>query len=793
MIKNYFKIAFRNIKNNKSYSFINVLGLGLSLACGISIFSIISYHFSFDNFHSDSDRIYRFVTEQHRDQISYRSSVPNPFGKAFREDYAFSEHVARICTFQDQVISISNEERTTKFKENEIAFVEEEFFEIFNYPLLNEYEKVNISSPNTAILTENAAKKYFGDENPINKVFSVDNRLDFKVVGVLQNLPENTERTTQIFLSYNSLREYNPWFASDDSWGGISSNMQCFVKLNPGVKPEKVEEVLPLYVQKFRPNSSNVHHYKLQPLNDIHFSKLYGGTIEERTIWILAIIGLFLIITACVNFINLATAQASERSKEVGVRKVLGSNQKQLFWQFILETAVLTITATILALLVYKLAFPFINSELSLGLNEMELFSWDMMLFVVAVVVAVTFLAGTYPGLILAGFKPVEALKSSMTFQFGKGLNLRRALIITQFTISQALIIGLIIVLYQMKYIKESDLGFDKEAVIMIPVGSNDQKMRSLKTRFSAIPSVDKISLCYTAPASPSFWNTSLTFESRLEEEAFPVNFKGGDNDYLSTFNLNLIAGRNLQQSDTVKEFLVNETLLKKLNIESKEDIIGKNISAGGVFEGKVVGVVQDFHDGSFHEAINAVVISTNAERYSNYAVKINLADLKNTLADLNRLWSETYPEQIYEYAFLDEQIEDLYASEESMLKLIQLFSFIAIFLGCMGLYGMVSFMAKQKTKEIGISKVLGGSVFQMFGIFGKEFMSLVVIAFFIAAPISWWMMNNWLENFQYRIAINIWIFIIALLSTILIALTTVGYQSVKAALMNPVDSLKRE
>ncbi len=499
MIKNYLKLAFRNFRNHKSYSFINIVGLALSLACGISIFSIISYHLTFDDFHSDADRIYRFVTEQHRDEISYRSSVPNPFGKAFREDYDFSEQVARICTFQDQVISLPGDEGTAKFMESEVAFVEEEFFEIFNYPLLNETEKVQLASPNTAILTEKAAKKYFGDENPINKLFTLDNRLDFKVVGILRNLPENSERKTQIFLSYHSLKDYNPWFASDDSWGGISSNMQCFVKLKPGVAPETVEAVLPLYVQKFRPHSTNVHHYKLQPLSDVHFNTLYGGLIEERTIWVLAIIGLFLIMTACVNFINLATAQASERSKEVGVRKVLGSNRKQLFWQFIMETAFLTVTATVLALLIYKVSFPFINHEFALGLDEMALFNWNLMLFLVAGVVVVTFLAGTYPGLILAGFKPVEALKSRMAIQFGKGLNLRRALIITQFTVSQVLIIGLIIVLYQMHYIQESDLGFDKEAVVMIPVGSNDHKMNSLKTQLvSCAISRECFSLLYS-------------------------------------------------------------------------------------------------------------------------------------------------------------------------------------------------------------------------------------------------------------------------------------------------------
>lgn len=793
MWKNYLKIALRNFRRYTSYSFINVLGLALGIACGITIFSILKHHLSFDDFHADSERIYRIVTEQHRDQISYRSSVPNPFGKVFRDDYTFGEKIARICTFDDQIIAFENNNGVTKFKEKEVAFAEEEFFEIFNYPLIQGNHLTALADPNSAIITENVAKKYFGDGDPINKTFRLDNRLDFKVTGVLKNIPDNTDRTTEIYLSYGSLNDYNEWFASDDSWGGISSQMQCFVKLRPGVTPAEVEQVFPAYVQKYRPNNKNVHHYKLQSLDDIHFNALYGGVMEKRNLWVLALIGFFLILTACINFINLATAQAINRSREVGVRKFLGSNRRQVFWQFIFETAIITITATILAAVISTVSFPYVSGWFNFNTILLIGFEWNMLLFILLLVVVVTFLAGAYPGLILSGFKPAAALKGKVSQLSTGGFNLRRGLIVTQFTICQVLIIGLIVIVYQMQLMKQSDLGFDKDAIIMIPIGSQDEKMNSLKNRFLQIAGVEKIALCYAAPAALSSWKTSLRFENRIEEEAFPINFRGGDDQYLSTFDLRLVVGRNLYPSDTVKEFLVNETFVKKLNLTSPEAVLGSTLLAGGELSGQVVGVVRDFHDQSFHEEINAVVISTNKDQYYHYAVKVNISDLKNTLASLDNLWSQTYPDQVYEYAFLDEQIEAFYASEDNMQKLIQTFSLVAIFIGCVGLYGMVSFMAARKTKEMGIRKILGGSVVQIFWIFGKEFTWLVMLSFLVAAPISWWLMKRWLQNFQYQIEISIWFFILAVLATSLVALITVGHQSLKAALRNPVESLRTE
>lgn len=794
MIKNYLLIALRNLRRNRAYTLINVMGLALGITCGILIFTLVKYHLSFDNFHANSNRIYRIVTEQHRDNVSYTSSVPSPLGKAIRNDYTFCEKIARIATFNDALISIKTTTDTKRFKESEgVAFTESEYFDIFNYPLLQGSKKTALTEPNTAIITEKIAKKYFGSQNALNQIFSLDNKIDFKVTGVLKDLPKNSDQKCEIYVSYNTLKQYNDWLASDDAWGGIQSAMQCFARLRPTISPAQVEKVLPAYVKKYRPTSKNVHYYKFQPLADIHFNAQYGGVMEKRNLWVLSFIGLFLILTACVNFINLATAQALNRSKEVGVRKVLGGLRGQLFWQFLTETGLITALAVVFAIVLSWLLLPYVNDLFKSQMAINLLSDWQLSLFIPLLALVVTFFAGSYPGLILSGFQPVQALKSKLSQRNIGGFNTRRALIVTQFAISQVLIIGMIVIASQMQYAKQSDLGFNKDAVVMIPIASSKQDPKTVKTQLQQIAGVENVSLCYSAPSSSNNWNTSPKYDNRLEEEAFRISIKAGDEAFVKTFGLKIVAGRNLFPSDTVKEFLVNETLAKKLNLRSSEELLGKNLTINGNIKGEIVGVVKDFHDQSFHEDINAVCIPAWKDGYNEYAIKINLSHVPATLAAIEKTWSQLYPDQIYSYQFLDEHIATFYETEDLMLKLIQAFSFIAIFIGCLGLYGLVSFMAAQKTKEIGIRKVLGGSVIHILWIFGKEFSRLILLAFLIAAPVAWWLMNTWLQDFKFRIEISAWIFVLAILVTFVIASLTVGYQSAKAALMNPVKSLRTE
>jgi putative ABC transport system permease protein len=797
MLKNFFKISWRSLLKNKSYTFINVAGLALSMACGILIFTLVKYHLSVDDFHHDADRVYRFVTEQRRDNTSYAGSVPPPLGKNFRKDYTFGEAVANIATFDGEFLTINAGTEIKKFKESAgVSFVEPAYFDIFNFPMERGDQKTALTEPYTAIITRRLAEKYFGKEDPINKVFLLENRVPFKITGVLKNLPENTDQKAEIFASYPSLKLFNDWLLKDDAWGGITSSLQCFVRLRPHVTPAQVEKVLPSYVTKYRPKSRNVHIYHLQPLAQVHFDGRYGGIMEKGNLWILSLIALFIIVTACVNFINLATAQALKRSREVGVRKVLGSLPGQLFWQFISETGLVTVLGMLVAIGLSWLLLPSVNALFKTQMTLNLLTDGKLLLFLLVLTVIVTFLAGSYPGLILARFKPVAALKGKISGQHIGGFNTRRALIITQFAISQLLIIGMIVITGQMRYAKSSDLGFDKEAVVMLPMGvdSTGVSMKTLRDQLAKIPGVEKISSCNQAPSSQSNWNTSCRYDNRGEDEVFSLNIKAGDDQFLPTFGIELVAGRNVFPSDSVREFLVNETFVSRLNLRSPNEVIGKMLSInGGGTKGPIVGVVKDFHDRSLHSDINPVSICTFKNQYQSYAAKINMRNAKPVLAAMEATWSRMYPNQIYEFQFLDDRIAEFYETEATMLKLIRTFSFIAIFIGCLGLYGLVLFMASQKTKEIGIRKVLGSSIGQILWIFGKEFARLILIAFIIAAPVAAWLMHNWLQDFKFHIPLNPVFFVLTIVLMFVVAFLTVGYQAIKAALMNPVKSLKTD
>lgn len=797
MLKNYFSIAIRNLARNKAYGILNIVGLALSITCGILIFALVKYHLSFDNFHPDKDRIYRFVTEQHRDAISYTGSVPPAFGPAFRNDYPFGEKVARIVSFDELLVSIGNGPDMKKFNEREgVAYVEPAFFDIFNFPLLSGDKSTVLTEPNTAIITASLAKKYFGTTEVVNKTLRLNNKVECRITGVLKDLPANTDQRAALFVSWRTFNTQEDWIAKDNSWGGISSDLQCFTRLQPNVSPAQVESLLPAYVTKYRPKSKNVHHYKLQPLAEMHFDARYDGVMEMRNLWILSFIGVFLIITACVNFVNLATAQALRRSKEVGIRKVLGSFRGQLFWQFITETAVITAFAIVVAMVLALLLLPYVNSVFSVRLSIGDFLNTQLLYFILVLFLLVSFSAGTYPGLVMSGFRPVVALKGKLSMRSIGGFNTRRSLIVTQLTISLILIIGMIVITKQIQYAQQSDLGFDKEAVLMVPTGmdSAGSALNTLKRQLADIPGVEMVSVCYAPPSSESNWNTSVFFDGGLEELPFRVSMKAGDDQYVPAFGLHLLAGRNIFPSDSVREMLINEAFIRKLALKSPEDALGKKVVFnGGEETATVVGVLKDFHDRSFHEDINAVAITSYSKNYGIYALKINVKKGLKVLSAIEQTWLAMHPDKVYDYEFLDQSIAAFYSTEAMMSTLIRIFSVIAIFIGCLGLYGLVAFMVAQKTKEIGIRKVLGSSIIEILWIFGKEFSLLILVAFVLAAPVAWWLMNSWLAHFKFHISITPWIFVLSVAITFVVAAVTIGYQTIQAALMDPVKSLRAE
>ena len=792
MIKNYIKIAWRNLKRNKAYAAISVIGLALGIACGILIFTLVTYHLSFDTFHKDQDRVFRLYTEWHDDGIGKSNGVPQPLGKTFRSDFTLGEKTARVINFHNPLITITKGNEVKKFQEEDgVAFAETPYFDILNFPLLKGDKKTVLVAPGEAIVTEKIAHKYFGKDNAIGKVIRLDNKVNFTITGILKDLPNNTDRRQQIYVSYGNMDEYTNK-RREENWGGVYSGSEAFTKLKKGISKAQGEKALAEIVKKhYTGRDLKVWFFKLQPLNDIHFNAELDGYADKKYLWALFFIGIFLIITACVNFVNLATAQALNRSKEVGIRKVLGSLPYQLFWQFIAETALITIVAVVLAVGTSYVALPAINH---LFQSEMQFNVAALSVFIILIGIAVVFLSGSYPGLVLARFQPIMALKSKLSQEHIGGFSLRRVLVVTQFAISQVLIIGTIIVVSQLHYSQTADLGFKKDGIVLLPVPSNDKvKLSTMKNRLNEVQGVEKVSYCFRPPASQSNNTTGVNYDNRAEDEHWSINTKTADENYLSTFGLKLVAGRNFFPADTTREFVVNETFVKKLNLKP-QDVIGKTLAVNGKNnKAPIVGVVKDFYNYSFHTEISPVCIMPNFNNYSTVAIKINMRNAKTSLASFEKIWNQTFPEDFYSYQFLDDSIKKFYEMDNILLTLIEAFAGIAIVIGCLGLYGLVSFMAVRKTKEIGVRKVLGAEIKNILWLFGKEFTFLLLIAFVIAAPLAWWAMHNYLKDFQYRITIGPVIFLESILLTFIIATITVGYRSVMASLANPVKSLRSE
>lgn len=507
---------------------------------------------------------------------------------------------------------------------------------------------------------------------------------------------------------------------------------------------------------------------------------------------------MFLLIIACVNFVNLATAQAVNRSKEVGIRKVLGSQRKQLILQFLSETFIITLFSIIVAIGLSELGLSSLNKLLEIKLTAAFITNPVILVFLLAVLVGVTLLSGMYPALILSGFNPIAALKNKISRGRSNGITLRRSLVVLQFGIAQVLIIGTIVIISQLNHFKNSALGFDKEAIITVTMPGDSLshlKYNALKSDILQQPGVQGLSYSFASPSDNMNWGSPIKYDNAEKETDFRVNMKWAEADYFNLYKMKFVAGRPYVKSDTVREYVVNETLLKNLGVTNPKDAIGKTINIWGEknLTQKIVGVVKDFNVSSLREQIPPVLMGSWNGQYQIANIKLKSTNVKPTLAAIEKLWTAAFPENIYEYKFLDEKIASFYKKEDQLSQLYKLFAGMAIFISCLGLYGMVSFMAVQRTKEVGIRKTLGASVANIVYLFSKEFTLLIIISFVIAAPIAWYFTQQWLQDFTYKIKPGISIFVIAIGASIIIAWITVGYKAVRAALVNPVKSLRSE
>lgn len=795
MLVNYLKIALRNLRNNRTYSLLNIFGLGLSIACSILIFILVHHHRSFDTYHSKADRIARFATEVHLESTMKFAGVPAPFATALRTEFAGLEKAAMRTDNSPALISVpDNRGGMNKFREEEgFAFVEPELFEILDMPMVNGSYKP-LSEPNKAVITRRIAEKYFGTTNAVGKTFRYENKLDITVEGVMEDIPANTDLRDEIMVSWVTQKSMPEIANNLDSWDGIRGGTRCFALVKEGHSMAELAVNQPGFYKKYRHSEKDdLFQYQVKAMTAMHLDPDYGSGTNEKYLWALMCIGVFLLLTACVNFINMATAQALNRAREVGVRKSLGSTRGQLFSQFMYETGLIVVAAVLLGVAGAKAALPWLSNltEQKLRFSGPGLVSTT--LFLTVLTILVTFVAGAYPGILQARFKPVLSLRGQTDNSGAGGFSMRRLLVTTQFAISQILIIGAAVITAQMHFARNADWGYRPGTIVTLPVPIPDAaKMSALRQQVSQVAGVKSVSLCYQPPASSSNNQTGCRYDNRTEGEKWLLNTKPADAEYLNTFGLTLVAGRDLQPSDTTREYIVNETFVKKLNIASPEEVLMKNISINGK-SAPIVGVIKDYFNWNMDQAVSAIAFYSDNKEYSNCAINLQPGNPDAALAQIKTIWESTYPDHYYELSFLDEKIAEFLASETTLLKLIGLFAGIAIFIGCIGLYGLAAFMVTKKRKEVGIRKTLGASVSGILWIFSKEYIRLIIIAFVIAAPAGWWLMNTWLEDYVYHITPGVSLFALSLAVTFLVAVVTVGIQSIRAAVANPVKSLRSE
>jgi predicted permease len=798
MLLHFFKSAFRNLKANKVYSILTVAGLGVGIAVFLVIFLFIRYQESFDGFHSKKANIYRILTKGDKPGDVALASVYYPLPAALAHDFpdwkvtgAWSVNGLAVRTLG----AGGNTEKAFTEKDG-VFFVDTTFFSIFDFPWLAGEPEKSLADPSSVVLSKRVAERYFGDwRKAVGRSIKCFGSSVFKVTGILADPPSNTDLKLDEVFPYPALN-----FGKSTDWSTTNGNNGCYVLLPTGVDPLSADRQLKAFAKKYQaPDNKNIE--IVQSLGEVHFDATAGNfsgkTITAARIRSLWLIAFFILLIACVNFINIATAQAVNRAKEVGVRKVLGGGRRQLRVQFLLEALLLVVSGVLLAVLLTGILMTPIGEMLEIPMSITIFLEPEVLFFLGATVVVVTLLAGFYPALVLSSFNPITALKAKLASRGARGITLRRGLVVFQFVIAQALIIGVFLIVRQVDFVTHSPMGFDKTAIITVPIPGDSlstTKRSYLRDRLMAIKDVRMVSYNNSSPATDNNWWSDFKFDHSAKSANVWVVERWADADYLATYSVPLVAGRNITRNDSILEFLVNETVVRKLGFAHPEDVLNKQLEVGdGDKIGKVVGVVRDFHQSSLKDSVTGVLMQHGPGFYTAAGIKMTGDNLPATIDAIRQLWARVYPDYVFEYQFLDQTIANFYKEDAKMSEFYKIFAAIAIFLSCLGLYGLASFMAAQRIKEVGIRKVLGATVGHIVYLFSREFVVLVGIAFLIATPLAWYFVHQWVEQYVFRIPISGWVFVAGGLVALGIALGTVSYQAFRAAMVNPVKNLRSE
>jgi putative ABC transport system permease protein len=799
MFKNYLKTALRNLRKNKLYSIINIFGLTVGLAACLLIGMYISHELSYDKFNANADRIVRATMEySNAGTVNKTATTGTKVGPQFKRTFPLVEEYARtfishnVVKYGDKI-----------FDEPRILYADEPFFKIFSFHIIKGNAATALDAPDKIVVTKSIAKKYFGDEDPINKILTSGGK-DLRVSAVCEDVPQNSQIkfdfATQFYNLGNGVKNETWWTANwityfllpdEKSIPQFQQQINAYMQ-TPAVRKDAGME------------GKDYLAYHLEPLTKVHlFSSLPGfepnGSITY--VYMFSVIALLILIIACANYTNLATAQSAGRSGEIGIRKVIGASKRQVFIQFISESSIITFLAAALALVLSIFLIPYFNIITGKQFTAGILLQPLPIIALTAFSILVSFFAGLYPALVLSGTQVIGVLKKGFSFTGGNNF-LRKALIVAQFGISVFLIIYTIIILQQMHYMQTKNLGYDKDHIVVLPIGGNMlQNLRNLKGAFAQVPGVTSVTASYDTPENVQ-WGDGITAIDEKGKHDISLNAMPVDLDFTKTMKMQLLAGRDFQQSDFAmmdtsnngdnfqQPYIINETLAKKIGW-TPEQAIGKTISKG--VTGPVVGVIKDFNFNSLHEPIHPLLIFLGRSYSRTFMLRVGGNDMRATLGRLEAVWKDRVPDRPFNYHFLDEDYNRLYLADQRTSLLFSVAAGLAILLACLGLFGLAAFTTVQRTKEIGIRRVLGAKVGSITFLIAKNFLQLIGIAILFAIPAAWWAGNRWLQDFAFRIPIQLYVFVITIFVTLLIAFCTVGYHSVKVALSNPVKSLKTE
>lgn len=808
MFKNYLKIAYRNLLKKKVYSFINILGLGIGMACCVLIFMFVQDELSYDQFNEKGDRIYRVVhgyfSEDEQAESNSRENYwvwgNAPVGPALELDFPEIEKVVRFSGKADILFTIGDQTQ----QEEGIVFMDSTVFDVFSWELVEGDPQKALVAPYSVVLSESTAKKYFGDQEALGKTLKGSevagraNPGDYTVTGVMKDLPSNSHLKFNTLLSLSTFHQSRP--SAFDSWGYVDT--YTYFLVSEIFDQQAFEAKLPEFLAR-RASEENGPNYTIgiEPLKDVYLrsevQRQPGETASLTNIYVFSVIGLFILGIAIINFMNLSTARSMERAKEVGIRKSIGADKNSLIFQFLGESLVIVFLSAIVAVIFVSLAMPLMNQLTGKELILNSIVNWQTIPFFLGIVLVVGLLAGSYPALILSSFRPVSILKG-INKSDAKGANLRKGLVVFQFSLSIALIAGTIIVYNQMSHLLDKDMGFDKEQMLIVDYnydGQVNNVSSALENELENNPNIVSVAFSRSVPGS-HFPNAGTIIENPEGEmiQQGQAIFQVGL-DFIDHFDLELVAGRSYSRdypSDSTSALVVNEAAARQYGYSNPADIVGKKFDQWGR-AGEVIGVVKDFNYISLHNTVEPLTLPFEAYASRYMSIKVNTGNLPTTLSEIENVWKELAPHRPFIYSFLDEDFNSQYESDFRFRQIFTTFSVLAIMIACLGLLGLATYTAEQRTKEIGIRKVLGADVGSIVGLLSKDFIKLVLIAILVATPVAWFGMNKWLEGFAYQVPVHWWVFFVSGVLAVIVALVTISFQAIKAAMMNPVNSLKNE